>query len=89
MPGGQPACLPAIRPGCARCMALEFLHSKGNYIRFTKLLFQRMFICRVTVLPFILYYVVSFCLQTTLRNMQIGVDKLVGKVLINLLHLLV
>ena len=39
-----PACLPAswlaLRPGCARCMAPEFLHDKGNHVRFTKLLFQ-------------------------------------------------
>ena len=38
-PAGQPACLPAIRPGSASAMALEFLHNKGNCVGFTKLLF--------------------------------------------------
>ena len=40
------------------------------------------------VFPFILYYLDRFCLQITyrkVRNLQIGVDKLVGKVSINLL----
>ena len=51
----QPASQPAIRPGCASATALEFLHSKGNRVRFTKLLFQKMFIHCTMVLPFILY----------------------------------
>ena len=35
---------PAVRPGSASATALEFLHNKGNRIRFTKLLFRRTFI---------------------------------------------
>ena len=26
----QPACQPAVRPGCARCRAPEISHDKGN-----------------------------------------------------------
>ena len=34
-----PASQSAVRPGCAKCMAPEFLHNKGtcNHIGFTKL----------------------------------------------------
>ena len=32
-------CLPAVRPGCARCRAPEISHSKGNGGAFTKILF--------------------------------------------------
>ena len=31
---------PNVTPSCARCMAPEIQHSKGNPIRFTKLLFR-------------------------------------------------
>ena len=48
-----PASQPAVRPGCAKCMDPEFLHSKGNYVRFTKLLFWRMLIYCAMVLIFI------------------------------------
>ena len=34
-----PASQPAVRPGSASAIALEFLHNKGNRVRFTKLLF--------------------------------------------------
>ena len=34
-------CLAAVRPGCARCRALEISHDKGNDSRFMKMLFQR------------------------------------------------
>ena len=37
----QPASLPAIRPGCARCRAPEISHDKGNGGGFTKMLFRR------------------------------------------------
>ena len=37
----QPACLPAVRPGCARCRAPEILHDESNSGRFTKMLFRR------------------------------------------------
>ena len=33
-----PACLPAVRPGCARCRAPEISHDKGNGGGFTKIL---------------------------------------------------
>ena len=46
---------PAVRPGSASAMALEFLHNKGNRVGFTKLLFRRTFIHCAMVLPFILY----------------------------------
>ena len=26
----------AVRPGCTRCIAPEFLHSTGNHVTFTK-----------------------------------------------------
>ena len=32
-PATQPASLPYIRPSCARCMAQEFLLSKGNHVK--------------------------------------------------------
>ena len=35
------ACQPAIRPGCARCRALEISHDEGNGGRFMKMLFQK------------------------------------------------
>ena len=50
-----PASQPAVRPGYARCMAPEFLHSKGYQVGFTKLSFLRTFICCAMVLTFILY----------------------------------
>ena len=30
----QPACLPAVRPGCTRCRAPEISHDKGTYISY-------------------------------------------------------
>ena len=42
-PASLPACLPTVIPNYGRCMAQEFLHSKGNKVRFTKLLFWRMY----------------------------------------------
>ena len=36
-----PASQPAVRPGCARCRALEISHDKGNSGGFTKMLFRR------------------------------------------------
>ena len=32
---------PAVRPGSASAMALEFLHNKGNCVGFTKLLIPK------------------------------------------------
>ena len=32
---------PAVRPGSTSATALEFLHNKGNRVRFTKLLFRK------------------------------------------------
>ena len=55
LPPSQRASQPAVRPGSASALALEFPHSKGNHIGFTKLLFRRTFIHCVMVLPFILY----------------------------------
>ena len=37
-PASLPACLPAIRPSCARCRAPEISHDKGNGGGFTKML---------------------------------------------------
>ena len=48
-----PASLPALRPGCARCRALEILHDKGNGGGFTKILFRRRFTHCVMAIPFI------------------------------------
>ena len=39
-PATQPAWWPNVRPSCARCMAPEIQHSKGNPVEFTKLLFR-------------------------------------------------
>ena len=36
-----PACLSAVRPGCARCRAPEISHNKGNGGVFAKMLFRR------------------------------------------------
>ena len=70
-------------------MAPEFQHSKGNYV-------YRIYKPVVLKDMYPLYHgasfyplLVSFHLQITyrkVRNLQIGVDKLVGKVAINLLH---
>ena len=50
----QPASLPAVRPGCARCMAPEISHDKGNGGGFTKILFRRRFTHCTLAIPFIL-----------------------------------
>ena len=50
----QPACLSAVRPGCARCRAPEISHDKGNDGGFTKMLFRRRFTHCAMVIPFIL-----------------------------------
>ena len=49
----QPACQPAVRPGCARCRAPEISHNKGNGGGFTKMLFQRRFTHCTMAIPFI------------------------------------
>ena len=51
----QPACLPAVRPGCARCRAPEISHNKGNGGGFTKMLFRRRFTHCAMAIPFILH----------------------------------
>ena len=48
----QPACLPAVRPGCARCRAPEISHDKGNGGGFTKMLFRRRFTHCAMAIPF-------------------------------------
>ena len=86
---GLSACRPAVRPGSTMARAPVFSQNKGNRIGFMQFLFQKTFIHSTMVLPFMLYKLVSFCLQITyrkVRNLQIGVNKLVGKVSINLLH---
>ena len=50
----QPASLPAIRPGCARCRAPEISHDKGNGGGFMKMLFQRRFTHCAMAISFIL-----------------------------------
>ena len=66
--------LPTVRPGCARCMA-SFLHSKGNYIQFMG---------SMNIYP--LHHGVFFYPYCLAFYLQIGIDKLVGKVPINLLY---
>ena len=53
-PTRPPACLPAVRPGCARCRAPEISHDKGNGGGFTKILFRRRFTHCAMMIPFIL-----------------------------------
>ena len=57
LPACQPASLPAVRPGCARCRAPEISHDKGNGGGFTKMLFRRPFThCAMTIpLSFFLF----------------------------------
>ena len=50
----QPACQPAVRPGCARCRAPEISHDKGNGSGFMKMLFRRRFTHCAMAIPFIL-----------------------------------
>ena len=51
----QPASLPAVRPGCARCRAPEISHDKGNGAGgFMKMLFRRWFTHCAMAIPFIL-----------------------------------
>ena len=50
-----PACLPAIRLGCAKCRAPEISHNIGNGGAFTKMLFQRQFTHCAMAIPFILH----------------------------------
>ena len=47
-------CLPAVRPGCARCRAPEISHDKGNGSGFMKMLFRRRFTHCAMAIPFIL-----------------------------------
>ena len=47
-------CLPAVRPGCARCRAPEISHNKGNGGGFMKMLFRRRFTHCTMAIPFIL-----------------------------------
>ena len=69
-------------------MAPEFLNSKGNHVRFTKLLFQRTFIYYTKMFPLILYNLAFIFKSLTERweTWQNCVEKVIGKVLINLLH---
>ena len=63
-------CLPV---GGVRCMAPEFLHSKGNHIRFMKMLFRKTFI---TLRHGAFYPLMSFRLQIAyrkVRSLQIGI----------------
>ena len=60
-----------------------FSHNKGNHVGFIKLLFLRKFIHCAILLPFIIYLQTAY---RKVRNLQIGVNKLVGKVSINLLN---
>ena len=66
----------------------EFMQQiEGNHFGFINLLFHWMFILCALLFPFILYYL-AFIFNHLQKgeNLQIGVDKFVGKVLINLLH---
>ena len=55
MAGWLAGCLPAVRPGCARCRAPEISHNKGNGGGFTKILFLRRFTHCAMAIPFILH----------------------------------
>ena len=79
-------CQPAVRPSSTIAMVPVFSHNKGRIYE--------------TVVPKNVYplhhgasfypLLVSFCLQIAcrkVRNLRIGVNKLLGKVLINLLHM--
>ena len=50
-PASLPACLPAVRPGCARSRAPEISHNRGDDGGFTKMLFQRRFIHCAMAIP--------------------------------------
>ena len=79
-----PASLLYAKPTCSKCIAPEILHDKGDHIGFSKLLFWWTFIHCIMAFSFILYYLFQITYRKV-RNLQISVDKLVQKVLINLL----
>ena len=67
---------PAVRLGCTRCIAPEFLHNKGNHVGLTKLLFQSTYVYPLCHGASFCPLLVSFRLQIAYRNLLIGVDKL-------------
>ena len=80
-----PNSLPAIRPGSTMARAPVFFAKKGNRAGFTKPSCQKRYPLRHAASFYLL--LVSFCLQIAyrkVRNLQIGVNKLVGYVSINL-----
>ena len=81
-------CQPAIRPGCVRCMNAEFYTTKISMLDLPNYCSEE----RLFTAPWCYLYnllLLSFYLHITyrkVRNLQIGTDKFVGKVLIKLLH---
>ena len=69
-----------IRSGCSRCIAPDFLQSKSSHVRFALKNIHPLH-HGASFYP----WLVSFCLQIAGENLQMGVDKLVGKVSINIL----
>ena len=70
-----PAGLPAVRPGCARCMAPDFSHNKGNHVGFTKLLFRLRFVHCAMVISFIINSNrLIFLLETKVLTFHKGAD---------------
>ena len=63
LPASLPACVRAVRPGCARCRAPEISHNKGNGGGFTEMLFRRRFTHCTMMIPFILLSLSLFFLQ--------------------------
>ena len=76
---------PAIRPGYTSAMAPVFLHSKSNTLDLQSFCSNELLstVLWCFLLSFITYK--AFVLKS-LANLQISVDKLVGKLLINLLN---
>ena len=69
------ASLPAVRPGCARCMAPDFSHNKGNHVGFTKLLFRLRFVHCAMVISFIINFNrLIFLLETKVLTFHKGAD---------------
>ena len=72
-----PACLPAVRPGCARCMAPEISGSQGNGGGFTNLLYRLRFVhCAIV---FTLFFSI---LQTRWELAKEGVNNTLPLVLL-------
>ena len=63
---------PAVRPSFTMARVPVFSHHKGNYVRFMKPLFGKMFIHCDMVLPFILYYLRSFVFKSLTEQVNVN-----------------